>query len=129
MYASRLSVAMTEDVVCTVEEEHLDPGPLIAQLLDDIGDAAENADIADGKARMTAVVDAAVSRARPVGLGVLTTVLGVIPLLSDPFFKSLAVVIICGLSFATVLTLIVVPTLYAVFFQVRQDEISVAAEH
>ena len=88
-----------------------------------------DADIADGKARMTAVVDAAVSRARPVGLGVLTTVLGVIPLLSDPFFKSLAVVIICGLSFATVLTLIVVPTLYAVFFQVRQDEISVAAEH
>lgn len=78
--------------------------------------------IADGKARMLAVVDAAVSRVRPVSLGVLTTVLGVVPLLWDPFFKSLAVVIICGLSFATILTLIVVPALYAIFFRVRRDE-------
>lgn len=80
--------------------------------------------IAGGKARMAAVVDAAVSRVRPVSLGVLTTVLGVVPLLWDPFFKSLAVVIICGLSFATVLTLIVVPTLYTVFFKVSSDETS-----
>jgi multidrug efflux pump subunit AcrB len=78
--------------------------------------------ISDGKARMSAVVDAAVSRVRPVSLGVLTTVLGVVPLLWDPFFKSLAVVIICGLSFATILTLIVVPALYAIFFKVKQDE-------
>ena len=78
--------------------------------------------IADGKPRMSAVVDAAVSRVRPVVLGVMTTVLGVVPLLWDPFFKSLAVVIICGLSFATILTLIVVPTLYAIFFRVRHDE-------
>ncbi|MEP2676516.1 MULTISPECIES: efflux RND transporter permease subunit [Roseobacteraceae] len=78
--------------------------------------------IADGKARMAAVIDAAVSRVRPVSLGVLTTVLGVVPLLWDPFFKSLAVVIICGLSFATILTLIVVPALYAIFFGVRQEE-------
>jgi len=78
--------------------------------------------IGEGKARMSAVVDAAVSRVRPVTLGVLTTVLGVIPLLWDPFFTSLAVVIICGLSFATILTLIVVPTLYTVFFRVTGDE-------
>lgn len=78
--------------------------------------------IGAGKARMSAVVDAAVSRVRPVSLGVLTTVLGVVPLLWDPFFKSLAVVIICGLSFATILTLIVVPTLYAIFFRVAADE-------
>jgi multidrug efflux pump subunit AcrB len=45
-----------------------------------------------------------------------------IPLLWDPFFNSLAVVIISGLSFATVLTLVVVPTLYAVFFKVRPSE-------
>ncbi|MBM1308713.1 efflux RND transporter permease subunit [Sulfitobacter mediterraneus] len=80
--------------------------------------------IGDGKARMSAVVDSAVSRVRPVSLGVLTTVLGVVPLLWDPFFKSLAVVIICGLSFATVLTLIVVPALYAIFFRVKQNEIA-----
>ena len=78
--------------------------------------------IAEGKARMSAVVDAAVSRVRPVSLGVLTTVLGVVPLLWDPFFKSLAVVIICGLSFATILTLIVVPALYTIFFGVKQGE-------
>ncbi|MFK7868061.1 MAG: efflux RND transporter permease subunit [Roseobacter sp.] len=83
--------------------------------------------IASGKARMTAVVDAAVSRVRPVVLGVLTTVLGVLPLLADPFFKSLAVVIVCGLSFATVLTLIVVPTLYTVFFRVKATEVQAAA--
>lgn len=80
--------------------------------------------IADGKARMQAVVDASVSRVRPVMLGVLTTVLGVVPLIWDPFFASLAVVIICGLSFATILTLIIVPTLYAVFFRIRQDEVT-----
>lgn len=81
-------------------------------------------EIKEGKPRMQAVVDAAVSRVRPVSLGVLTTVLGVIPLLWDPFFKSLAVVIICGLSFATILTLIVVSALYAIFFRIRGDEIS-----
>lgn len=80
--------------------------------------------IAAGRARMQSVLDAAVSRARPVTLGVVTTVLGVIPLLWDPFFNSLAVVIICGLSFATILTLIVVPTLYVIFFAVKMDEIA-----
>ncbi len=83
-------------------------------------------DIREGNPRMTAVVNAAVSRVRPVSLGVLTTVLGVIPLLGDPFFRSLAVVIICGLSFATILTLIVVPTLYAVFFNVKAEEVAEA---
>lgn len=80
--------------------------------------------IAEGRARMDAVVDAAVSRVRPVSLGMLTTVLGVTPLIWDPFFKSLSVVIICGLGFATVLTLIVVPVLYAVFFRIEGDEVS-----
>ncbi|GBF27784.1 cobalt-zinc-cadmium resistance protein CzcA [bacterium MnTg02] len=80
-------------------------------------------EIESGKARMTAIIDAAVSRVRPVSLGVLTTVLGVVPLLWDPFFRSLSVVIIFGLSFATILTLIVVPTLYAVFFRVRKNEV------
>ena len=80
-------------------------------------------EIGNGKQRMQAIVDATVSRVRPVSLGVLTTVLGVIPLLWDPFFRSLAVVIICGLSFATILTLIVVPALYAIFFRVYPHEV------
>ncbi|GGX59406.1 multidrug transporter AcrB [Tateyamaria omphalii] len=80
--------------------------------------------IAGGKPRMDAIVDSAVSRVRPVLLGVLTTVLGVVPLIWDPFFASLAIVIICGLSFAAILTLIVVPALYAIFFRVSGDEVA-----
>lgn len=75
--------------------------------------------IASGKNPLLAVTDAAVSRVRPVCLGALTTVLGVAPLLWDPFFNSLSVVIIFGLTFATLLTLVVVPVLYVVFFRIR----------
>ncbi|MBL4599477.1 MAG: efflux RND transporter permease subunit [Rhizobiaceae bacterium] len=85
-------------------------------------------EIAEGKARMSAVIDASVSRMRPVTLGVMTTVFGVVPLLWDPFFRSLAVVIIFGLSFATILTLIVAPTLYAIFFRVSDDEVEKVEE-
>jgi multidrug efflux pump subunit AcrB len=49
-------------------------------------------------------------------------VLGVAPLLMDPFFRSMAVTIMFGLIFATGLTLVVVPLLYAVFFGIRADE-------
>jgi len=59
-----------------------------------------------------------VSRLRPVGIMALTTVLGMIPLLPDVFFSSMAVTIMGGLAFATVLTLLVVPVLYAVVFRI-----------
>ncbi len=61
------------------------------------------------------MVDAAVSRVRPVCMAAITTVLGMIPLLPDVFFKPMAVTIMFGLGFATVLTLIVVPVLYRMF--------------
>jgi multidrug efflux pump subunit AcrB len=79
-------------------------------------------EIADGKARFDAVVDSAASRVRPVMMGALTTVLGVIPLFGDAFFKSMAVVLVFGLTFATLLTLIVVPALYAVIFNIKNSE-------
>jgi multidrug efflux pump subunit AcrB len=79
-------------------------------------------EINEGKARFDAIVEAATSRVRPVMMGTLTTVLGVLPLLSDAFFRSMAVVIIFGLSFATLLTLIIVPVLYAIFFRIRAEE-------
>ncbi len=79
-------------------------------------------EIADGKARFDAVVDSAASRVRPVMMGALTTVLGVIPLFGDAFFKSMAVVLVFGLTFATVLTLIVVPALYVVIFQIKNTD-------
>ena len=87
-----------------------------------------DAQIAGGKARVDAVIDAAQSRARPVCLAALTTVLGVTPLLWDPFFRSLAVVVIWGLGFATLLTLIVVPVLYALFFRITGGEASPPSE-
>jgi len=77
-----------------------------------------DAEITGGKERLAAVMDAAVSRARPVFLGAATTILGVAPLLMDPFFRSMAVTIMFGLAFATLLTLIVVPLLYAALFRI-----------
>lgn len=74
-----------------------------------------------GKAPWDAVVDASVSRVRPVSMAVLTTVFGLIPLLFDVFFGAMAVTIVVGLLFASVLTLFVVPVLYVTFFGFRPD--------
>ncbi|TPA17002.1 AcrB/AcrD/AcrF family protein [Vibrio parahaemolyticus] len=71
-----------------------------------------------GKVAYDAVVDAAVSRVRPVCMAAITTILGMIPLLPDIFFKPMAVTIMFGLGFATILTLIVVPVLYRLFHKV-----------
>ncbi|SHJ21932.1 Multidrug efflux pump subunit AcrB [Shimia gijangensis] len=79
-------------------------------------------EIGEGKPRFDAVVDSAASRVRPVMMGSLTTVLGVVPLFLDAFFKSMAVVLVFGLTFATVLTLLVVPALYMVIFRIRMSE-------
>jgi multidrug efflux pump subunit AcrB len=65
-----------------------------------------------------AVVQAGLSRARPVVLAAGTTVLGVIPLLQDGFWVGLAITIMAGLSFGTVLTLVLVPTLYATIYRI-----------
>ena len=75
----------------------------------------------EGKPPYTALLEAGVSRLRPVLLVAVTTVLGMIPLLQDPFFAAMAVTIMFGLAFACVLTMIVVPVLYAIFFRVRED--------
>ena len=80
-------------------------------------------EISEGKPGFTAVIDASVSRARPVFLGAFTTILGVAPLLFDPFFKSMAVVIMFGLTFATILTLVVVPLLYVVVFRLPAEPV------
>lgn len=69
-------------------------------------------EVASGKKMEEAILTAAVSRMRPVMMAAVTTVLGMIPLLSDVFFKGMAVTIMSGLTFATVLTLLVVPVLY-----------------
>ncbi|MCC6486439.1 MAG: efflux RND transporter permease subunit [Candidatus Hydrogenedentes bacterium] len=75
-------------------------------------------EIGQGKERFAAILDSAASRVRPVCMGAVTTILGVAPLLLDPFFKSMAVTIMFGLAFATGLTLLFVPVLYAIFFRI-----------
>lgn len=74
-----------------------------------------------GKDGFEAILDSSVSRMRPVMLAAATTILGLIPLLSDVFFVNMSVTIMAGLGFASVLTLIVVPTLYAVFFKIHRQ--------
>lgn len=69
--------------------------------------------------RFDAVIDAAVSRLRPVTMGAFTTVFGILPLYFDPFFQSMTVVLAAGLSFATLITLFVTPALYVIFFRIK----------
>ncbi|MHC4216592.1 MAG: hypothetical protein ACYSWP_24870 [Planctomycetota bacterium] len=68
------------------------------------------------------MVDAAVSRLRPVLLAAGTTILGVIPLLQDVFWISMAVTIMFGLAFGTILTMVLVPVLYCVLFKISSPE-------
>jgi multidrug efflux pump subunit AcrB len=72
-----------------------------------------------GKEALQALVDASVSRVRPVTMTAATTIVGMIPLLFDDFFVSMAVVIMFGLGFATLLTLVVVPVMYALVMRVK----------
>ncbi|HFP9333420.1 TPA: efflux RND transporter permease subunit [Raoultella planticola] len=67
------------------------------------------------KPQHEAIIYAATSRLRPILLTAFTTVLGLAPLLLDVFFQSMAVVIMFGLGFATLLTLLVLPVIYACF--------------
>ncbi len=76
-------------------------------------------EIREGKAPFQAILDSSVSRLRPVSMASLTTILGMLPLLRDVFFVGMSITIIGGLVFGTVLTLLVVPVLYSVFFRIR----------
>jgi multidrug efflux pump subunit AcrB len=77
--------------------------------------------ISKGKEVYQAVIDASVSRVRPVSMAAVTTVLGMIPLITDGFFQAMAVAMMAGLAFATVLTLIVIPVMYTIIHKVRNS--------
>ena len=69
-----------------------------------------------------ATVDAGMSRVRPVVLGAATTVLGVVPLLQHAFWISMAMTIMAGLTFGTVITMVLIPTLYATLYRIPSPD-------
>ena len=82
-----------------------------------------NLEMAEGKSSYRAVIDAAISRLRPVVNAAATTIFGMAPLLQDVFWVSMAITIMFGLAFGTVLTMLVVPVLYATFFRVKEERL------
>ena len=78
--------------------------------------------IAGGTEKYYALINATISRTRPVLLASFTTILGMIPLLTDPMYASMAVAIISGLLVGTLITLLFVPILYAAFYSVKRIE-------
>ena len=68
----------------------------------------------------TAVVEATVSRVRPVLMASLTTIVGMIPLVGDPMYSSMAITIMGGLTVGTIITLILLPLFYSTLFRIRK---------
>lgn len=69
-----------------------------------------------------AVIEATISRTKPVSMAAVTTILGMLPLIPDPMYGPLAVTIIAGLIIGTIITLILVPVLYSMFFKVKSGD-------
>lgn len=78
--------------------------------------------VASGKEGLEALLDSSSSRFRPVMMASLTTILGMVPLLNDDLFGSLAVTIMGGLLVGSVITLVFIPVLYALFFPFSKEE-------
>ena len=73
----------------------------------------------DGMSEKKAIIEAAVQRARPVLLTAFAAVLAFIPLTLDSFWGPLAYVLIGGISVGTIITLLFVPALYALWYRVE----------
>jgi multidrug efflux pump len=79
-------------------------------------------DVDHGSTRHEAIVEATVRRARPVVLTALAAILAMIPLSRSAFWGPMAVTIMGGLFVATFLTLLFLPSLYALWYRKRLDE-------
>ena len=78
--------------------------------------------VEEGVEPYKAVVEATVSRVRPVLMASLTTIVGMVPLVGDPMYSSMAVTIMGGLTFGTIITLILLPILYTVLFRIKKTQ-------
>jgi multidrug efflux pump subunit AcrB len=72
-----------------------------------------------------AIIEACISRFRPILLTTITTIFGLIPLWysGGPMWEPMAIAIIFGLMFSTILTLGFVPVLYAIFFKIKNQKV------
>lgn len=87
-----------------------------------------NVQLSSGIGRYEAIVQAALSRLRPVCLAGVTTVLRAIPLLKDVLWIGLAVTIMAGITFGTLLTMLFVPVLYATVYRLWPDASSASSD-
>ncbi len=85
-------------------------------LVDEIGRLKRE----EGKSDYEAVVTAAISRTRPVVMASLTTILGMLPLITDAMYSSMAAAIMSGLAVGTIITLVLLPVFYAALFKVSK---------
>ena len=74
----------------------------------------------EGMVPYDAVINSTVNRTRPVIMASATTILGMLPLLFDPMYSSLAVVVVAGLTAGTIITLILLPIFYSLFFKIYE---------
>ncbi|MBQ3764376.1 MAG: efflux RND transporter permease subunit, partial [Synergistaceae bacterium] len=86
-------------------------------------------DFASGKDRYLAIVETGVSRLRPVAMSAVTTVLGMIPLIWDSMFGPMAVTIMGGLTVSTILTMVFIPVMTAVAYNVPNPDPEAEAEY
>jgi multidrug efflux pump subunit AcrB len=89
------AIVLVDEITRQIDEEHIDP--------------------------YTAVIEATVSRVRPVFMASLTTIVGMIPLVGDPMYSSLALTIMGGLLMGTLVTLVLIPLFYATFFRIKKS--------
>lgn len=77
----------------------------------------------EGMVPYDAVINSTVNRTRPVIMASATTILGMLSLLFDPMYSSLAVVVVAGLTAGTIITLILLPIFYSLFFKIKKTSL------
>ena len=89
-------------------------------------DQADEEVTANGRTKYASIIVAARSRTIPVAMSAGTTILGMIPLLPDPMFGGMAATIMGGLFVSFILTIVVLPAMYAIFFNLKKEPLEPA---